>query len=1372
MSIQLSKKGYAYTRRRLQLGQKAKMLPPGLTDIQKLSYERFEKEGMESALKDTWPITNQKPGGQKSGVSNSGHLKLDLVSWVLEDPEYDQRDCVTRGASYSSALKAKLRLTIYDKDTGIEGGQIQQIKEKELYLCEIPLMTETGSFIYNGTVRVVVSQMHRSPGVIFEHDKGRTLASGKIMHKSRVIPYRGAWLDVEFYKECIYMRIDRRKKMPVTILFRALGMDTAEILKTFYEFDTVKLSRDKKNKHALITFSVDPERLRGDAAFCDIQDKKGEFIVKKGQRISQRHVRRMIKENIKTLNLNPEDLIGKVLAEDVVDKRTGVLIATANSLIDPEIIDELLTTESVTEFNMLWINELQKGPYISDTLRIDLSKTTQEAHFEIYRVMRPGEPPTESSAKALFHDLFFNEDRYDLSEVGRMKINHRLLLDKPLDHGVLSPEDIIAVVSKLVAIRDGYDEVDDIDNLGNRRVRSVGELLENQLRVGLSRMERSAKDRLSLNMDEEDLSPQNLINCNPIISSINDFFALNPLSQYADMVNPLAEITHKRRISALGQGGLTRERAGFEVRDVHHTHYGRLCPVETPEGQNIGLINSAAVYVRANRFGFLETPFYRVENSKVTDKVVYLSAIEEGHHVIVQATTPTDKKGIIQGSLIPCRYQREFVVTTPDKIDFIDVAPNQIVSAAASLIPFMEHDDGPRVLMGSNMQRQAVPLVKAEAPLVGTGIERIVASDSGATINALRDGEVVFVDAARIVVKVKRSSKAGGAEVSGVDVYALNKFSRSNQNTCVDQKPIVSMNQKVRKGEVLADGVSVDQGELALGQNVLIAFMPWRGYNHEDSIVISERLVRKDAFCSIHIQELVCTVRETTLGDEKLTADIPNISEQSLVKLDETGIVYIGAEVVPGDILVGKIAPKGETQLTPEEKLLRAIFGEKASDVKDISLRVPSGSSGVVIGVKIFTRETAEKDERTLAIEDSLVNEMVKNEQVECDLKTNDIVDQMKELIAKQKIEKLKNFKKGAILTQKDLASLSLSDLCSVVLQDENKNKDLESLVDSLKSLKTYYKDRIEKHGIKVRSGDNLPPGVIKNIKIYLAVKRRIQPGDKMAGRHGNKGCISTVIPEEDMPYLEDGTPVDMVLNPLGVPSRMNVGQVLEVHLGAAAMQLGHCLKKMIDEHKPVSEIRGFVSQIGEVGQAHDFDVQAMPDEEVLAIAHNWSSGVPMASPVFAGATEEQIKGLLKLSGLSESGQTVLYNGRTGEAFDRPVTVGYMYMLKLNHLVDDKMHARSTGSYSLVTQQPLGGKAQFGGQRFGEMEVWALQAYGAAYTLQEMLTVKSDDVRGRSNMYKSIISRECKLEPNVPDSFKVLMREIQALGINIRLEKD
>jgi DNA-directed RNA polymerase subunit beta len=1361
MPVRLSPEGFAYPRPRLQLGQKAALAPPCLTDIQKISYARFLKEGVESALAFTFPI-----------VSSTGHIELSYVGYKLEDPEHDEQDCITRGVSYASALKVTLRLTVYDRETGIEGGQVQQIKEKELYLCEIPLMTKTGSFIYNGTVRVVVSQMHRSPGVIFEHDKGRTLASGKLMYKTRVIPYRGAWLDIEFYKECLYMRIDRRKKMPATILFRALGFNDEEILSTFFQFDTLHLS-GKKVKKGQVVFETGPDRLRGNTAWCDVFDKNGNVLVKKGQRFSQKHVRQLKEDKIEAIASDPADVFGMVLAENVVDTKTGHLIASANSIIDAEIMEELLANKNISSVKLLWINELRSGAYISETLRIDPCKTAQDAWFEIYRMMRPGEPPTETSSKTLFHDLFFNAARYDLSSVGRMKLNYRLGLTSSLDKGVLCKEDILAVVKQLVAIRDGYDEVDDIDNLGNRRVRSVGELLENQLRAGLARMDRSAKDRLSLNMDIDDLVPQNLINCNPVIAAVNDFFALNPLSQYADMVNPLAEITHKRRISALGQGGLTRDRAGFEVRDVHHTHYGRLCPVETPEGQNIGLINSAAVYARANEFGFLETPFYRVHNAKVTDEVVYLSAIEEGRSVIVQASTPKDPEGVIQGSLIPCRHQREFTVTSPDKIDFIDVAPNQIVSAAASLIPFMEHDDGPRVLMGSNMQRQAVPLLKAEKPLVGTGIESLVASDSGATINALRDGEVVFVDASRIVVKVARKSKAkNDAHVSGVDVYALNKFSRSNHNTCIDQKPIVSLNQRVKTGEVLADGVSVDRGELALGQNVLIAFMPWRGYNHEDSIVISERLVRNDSFCSIHIQELVCTVRETALGNERLTGDIPNINEHALSKLDESGIVYVGADVVPGDILVGKIAPKGETQLTPEEKLLRAIFGEKASDVRDVSLRVPSGASGVVTGVKIFTREGAEKDQRTLDVEEAQIKTMVRNEQVECDLKAQDILDQIKQLVVKEKIQKLKGFKKGSVLTASEVSALSQQDLLSSVFQDDVKNKQMESLCAHLRDLKAFYKARIEKHEVKVRAGDALPAGVIKTIKVYLAVKRRLQPGDKMAGRHGNKGCISIVVPEEDMPCLEDGTSVDMVLNPLGVPSRMNVGQVLEIHLGAAAKQLGFKLKDLLEQEQPVSNVRSFLEEIYAVGIDGPEVVRAMSDNEVLAVAEHWSEGVPMASPVFAGASEEQIKALLRLSGLSDTGQATLYDGRTGEAFDRSVTVGYMYMLKLNHLVDDKMHARSTGSYSLVTQQPLGGKAQFGGQRFGEMEVWALQAYGAAYTLQEMLTVKSDDVRGRSNMYKSIINREYKFTPNVPDSFKVLMKEIQALGINIQLEQD
>ena len=1223
-------------------------------------------------------------------------------------------------------------------------------------------MTDCGTFVINGTERVIVSQLHRSPGVFFDHDKGKSHSSGKLLFNARVIPYRGSWLDFEFDpKDALFVRIDRRRKLPATILLRALGYETEQMLDVFFDHDNFKLKKET------IDMELVPERLKGEAATFDIA-VKGEVIVPQGRRITALHVKKLNAARIKNLVVPEDFLTGKVLAEALVDKETGEMVANANEEITPELLD-MMREKGVKAFKTIYTNEVDKGPFISNSLALDPTTNVLEAMVEIYRMMRPGEPPTKDSAENLFQNLFFNGERYDLSEVGRMKFNRRIGRDEVTGAGTLSTEDILEVMKELIDIRNGNGVVDDIDHLGNRRIRSVGEMAENAFRTGLVRVERAVRDRLSL-VESEGLMPQDIINAKPVAAAVKEFFGSSQLSQFMDQNNPLSEVTHKRRVSALGPGGLTRERAGFEVRDVHPTHYGRVCPIETPEGPNIGLINSLSVYARTNHYGFLETPYRKVIDGKITDDVVYLSAIEESKFSIAQANVDVDKNGKMQGDLIPCRYQNEFMLSTSDKIDYMDVSPKQIVSVAASMIPFLEHDDANRALMGSNMQRQAVPCLRADKPLVGTGMERAVAVDSGTTVKAKRGGVIDSVDASRVVIRVNEDETEAGDP--GVDIYNFTKYTRSNQNTCINQKPIVKPGDHIAAGDVLADGASTDLGELALGQNMQVAFMPWNGYNFEDSILLSERVVKEDRFTTIHIEEMSCLARDTKLGSEEITADIPNVSEGLLSKLDESGIVYVGAEVKGGDILVGKVTPKGETQLTPEEKLLRAIFGEKALDVKDTSLRVKAGTVGTVIDVRVFTRDGVEKDARALEIEKFEIKSLRKDLDDQFRIIEGNIYSRLSHLITGQKVDGGPDgLKKGSEVTEEYLKSLSKEEWLSIRISDDSVSKQAEDLGEQLSVQRKNFDELFEEKKKKVVQGDDLAPGVLKMVKVFIAVKRRMQPGDKMAGRHGNKGVVSMIVPEEDMPFREDGTPVDVVLNPLGVPSRMNVGQVLETHLGWAAKGIGLKIGKMLDQHNEAEKMRKFLGEVYNY-RAEKLDLEQFNDAEVMEMCENLRKGVPMATPVFDGAEEEDIRKMLKLADLPESGQTILYNGHTGEAFDRPVTVGYMYMLKLNHLVDDKMHARSTGPYSLVTQQPLGGKAQFGGQRFGEMEVWALESYGAAYTLQEMLTVKSDDVNGRNKMYKNIVDGNFSMEAGIPESFNVLLKEIRSLSLNIDLEKD
>lgn len=1336
---------------------------PYLLATQLDSYNKFlqagvaadqrEDSGLHAAFKSVFPIT-----------SYSGHAQLHYVNYTLGEPLFDVRECKLRGVTYAAPLKVKMRLVIYDKEAPAGSKVVKDIKEQEVYMGEVPLMTETGSLVINGTERVVVSQLHRSPGVFFEHDKGKTHSSGKLLYSARVIPYRGSWLDFEFDpKDSIFVRIDRRRKLPATVILRALSYDTEQILDMFYENNVFDITKEN------VILKLVPQRLRGELAATEIKDKKGKVIVEVNRRISGRHIRLIEKAGIATLEMPDDYLYGKVVAKALVDEETGEIIVNANDEITADLI-EALREKGIKKLHTLYINEIERGPYVSDTLRLDATNNRLEALVEIYRIMRPGEPPTKEAAESLFENLFFSSDRYDLSAVGRMKFNRRVGRSEMVGSSVLSKEDIVAVLRVLVNIRDGKGDVDDIDHLGNRRIRSVGEMAENQFRVGLVRVERAVKDRLGL-ADTENLMPQDLVNAKPVSAAIKEFFGSSQLSQFMDQNNPLSEVTHKRRVSALGPGGLTRERAGFEVRDVHPTHYGRVCPIETPEGPNIGLINSLAVFARTNEYGFLESPYRKVVDNKVFDEYEYLSAIEEGEYYIAQANTAVDAKGQLIDDLISCRHKGEFTLTTPDKVNYMDVSPRQIVSVAASLIPFLEHDDANRALMGSNMQRQAVPTIKPETPLVGTGMERIVAVDSGVTVSARRSGVVDSVDASRVVVRV--SPKETKDDDIGVDIYNLTKFQRSNQNTCINQRPIVEVGDVVQKGDVLADGPSTDLGELALGQNLLVAFMLWNGYNFEDSILISERLVEEDRFTTIHIQEFTCVARDTKLGPEEITSDIPNVGEGALSKLDESGVVHVGAEINSGDILVGKVTPKGETQLTPEEKLLRAIFGEKASDVKDSSLRVTPGISGTVIDVRVFTRDGVKKDERALEIEKAELAKVEKDLDDELRVREDALFENLEKLLTGCVVDGGPNkLEKGSKVTKAYLVDMPREKWFEIRLHDEKANKRLEATHDHYNALRKERDAKLKDMRQKLTQGDDLAPGVIKIVKVYLAVKRRIQPGDKMAGRHGNKGVISTIVPIEDMPYLEDGTPVDIVLNPLGVPSRMNIGQVLETHLGWAAKGLGKQIGDLLERQAEVTQLRQQLKPIYDLSTGHKFDLESLKDEEVTTLAKNLRKGVPISSPVFDGASEQEIKALLKMADLPESGQTTLFDGRTGKAFERPVTVGYMYMLKLNHLVDEKMHARSTGSYSLVTQQPLGGKAQFGGQRFGEMEVWALEAYGAAYTLQEMLTVKSDDVNGRTRMYKNIVDGDHRMDPGMPESFNVLVKEIRSLGIDISLEND
>jgi DNA-directed RNA polymerase subunit beta len=1329
---------------------------PFLLAIQLESYERFLQadrtpaerleSGLHAAFKSVFPI-----------VSYSGNAALDYVSYRLGEPTFDVKECILRSATYAVPLRVTVKLVIYDKESSNKA--IKEIKEQEVYMGEVPVMTENGTFIINGTERVIVSQLHRSPGVFFDHDRGKTHSSGKLLYTARVIPYRGSWLDFEFDpKDAVFVRIDRRRKLPATVLMRALGYDTEEILSMFFDTNTFHVKKDG--------YSLDliPDRLRGDVASFELKDKKGKTIVEAGRRITARHVRLLEEAGIKRLDVPREYLIGRTLAKNIVDENSGEMLAECNAEVTAEILDKVAASD-VKVIDTIYTNELDCGPYVSDTLRIDGTRSRLEALVEIYRMMRPGEPPTKEAAENLFNNLFFSSERYDLSGVGRMKFNRRLGRKDSEGDGVLSNEDIIAVLQTLIAIRDGKGVVDDIDHLGNRRVRSVGEMAENQFRVGLIRVERAVKERLSL-AESEGLMPQDMINAKPVAAAVKEFFGSSQLSQFMDQNNPLSEVTHKRRVSALGPGGLTRERAGFEVRDVHPTHYGRVCPIETPEGPNIGLINSLATYARTNEYGFLETPYRRVEGGQVTDQIDYLSAIDEAEFVIAQASSPLSDKGQFVEDLIDVRFQNEFTKMPSENVNYMDVSPKQVVSVAASLIPFLEHDDANRALMGSNMQRQAVPALRAEKPLVGTGIEGIVARDSGVCVVARRGGVIDSVDASRIVLKVNDAETASGE--AGIDIYSLTKYTRSNQNTCINQRALVKQGDVVAPGDVLADGPSVDLGELALGQNMRIAFMPWNGYNFEDSILISERVVQEDRFTSIHIQELTCISRDTKLGPEEISCDIPNVGEHALNKLDESGIVYVGAEVTPGDILVGKVTPKGETQLTPEEKLLRAIFGEKASDVKDTSLRVPTGVHGTVIDVQVFTRDGVEKDARAKAIEKAQLDKVRKDLDDEFRIIEAATYERLASRLVNKKAVTGPGLAKGATIRKTYLDELPKDEWFKIRMSTDELNELIEDAENHLAERKEQLRARLEDKRAKLATGDDLAPGVLKIVKVFLAIKRRVQPGDKMAGRHGNKGVISVIMPVEDMPFDEHGVPVDIVLNPLGVPSRMNVGQVLETHLGWAAKGLGERIGRMLDEQVKIAEIRKLLENIYGAGD----DFASFSDEELLELAGNLRGGVPMATPVFDGADEREIKDMLKLAGLPESGQSVLFDGRTGEQFERPVTVGYMYMLKLNHLVDDKMHARSTGSYSLVTQQPLGGKAQFGGQRFGEMEVWALEAYGAAYTLQEMLTVKSDDVGGRTKMYKNIVDGDYRMEPGMPESFNVLLKEIRSLGIDVELENE
>ncbi|MBL8905042.1 MAG: DNA-directed RNA polymerase subunit beta [Rhizobiales bacterium] len=1333
---------------------------PNLIEVQKESYDQFlqvkepsggrANEGLQAVFKSVFPITDF-----------SGQAMLEFVRYEFEPPKFDVDECQQRGMTFAAPLKVTLRLIVFEIDPDTQAKSIKDIKEQDVYMGDMPFMTSNGTFIVNGTERVIVSQMHRSPGVFFDHDKGKTHSSGKLLFAARIIPYRGSWLDFEFdAKDIIHVRIDRRRKLPITTLLYALGLDGEEILHYFYK--TVPYTLGDGGWRT----PFDPQRYRGIKPTVDLVDAKTKkVVVEAGTKITPRLARKIAEDGVKELLVSDESLLGMYIADELVDPATGVIYAEAGDEISEKLIKSLKEAD-YRSLNLLDVDHINTGAYIRNTLKADKVESYEQALLEIYRVMRPGEPPTRETAEALFNGLFFDPERYDLSAVGRVKMNMRLELDVPDTMRVLRKEDILAVIKTLHDLRDGKGDVDDIDHLGNRRVRSVGELMENQYRLGLVRMERAIKERMS-SVDIDTVMPHDLINAKPAAAAVREFFGSSQLSQFMDQTNPLSEITHKRRLSALGPGGLTRERAGFEVRDVHPTHYGRICPIETPEGPNIGLINSLATYARVNKYGFIETPYRKVIDGKVSDTVIYLSAIEEGKHYIAQANVPLTKDGGFAEELVTCRHHGDVLMMPRDKVDFVDVSPKQLVSVAAALIPFLENDDANRALMGSNMQRQAVPLVRTNAPLVGTGMEAVVARDSGAAITAKRPGVVDQVDAKRIVI---RATEETDPTKSGVDIYTLAKFQRSNQNTCINQRPLVRVGDVVKAGDIIADGPSTDLGDLALGQNVLVAFMPWNGYNFEDSILLSERIVRDDVFTSIHIEEFDVMARDTKLGPEEITRDIPNVGEEALKNLDEAGIVYIGAEVKPGDILVGKITPKGESPMTPEEKLLRAIFGEKASDVRDTSLKLPPGVSGTVVEVRVFNRHGVDKDERALAIEREEIERLAKDRDDELAILDRNSYGRLHDFLAgKVAASGPKGHKLEGKIAEKNLEDIPRSQWWNIALENEKAMAELEAMKqqyeESKKRLETRFLDKVE----KLQRGDELPPGVMKMVKVFVAVKRKIQPGDKMAGRHGNKGVVSKIVPVEDMPFLEDGTHVDIVLNPLGVPSRMNVGQILETHLGWACAGLGKQIGQLIDAYRENGKVKPLRDHINKIYGKNE-EIEALPDDQLVEVASVLRSGVPMATPVFDGAREDDIAALLKEAGLSQSGQVQLFDGRSGEPFDRNVTVGYIYMLKLHHLVDDKIHARSIGPYSLVTQQPLGGKAQFGGQRFGEMEVWALEAYGAAYTLQEILTVKSDDVAGRTKVYEAIVRGDDTFEAGIPESFNVLVKEMRSLSLNVELQ--
>jgi DNA-directed RNA polymerase subunit beta len=1335
---------------------------PNLIEVQKSSYDQFlmkdvpaaerGDEGLQAVFKSVFPI---KDFSEKS--------VLDFVSYEFEPPKFDVDECEQRDLTYAAPLKVKMRLVVFDVDEETGAKSVKDIKEQDVYMGDIPLMTDKGTFVINGTERVIVSQMHRSPGVFFDHDRGKTHASGKFLFAARIIPYRGSWLDFEFdAKDVVHMRLDRRRKLPATTLMYALGMDREEILATFYERITVKLIKGGW----AVPFVK--ERWRGMKPSFDLIDaKSGEVVAPAGKKIAARAANKLAEDGLKDILLSDEGLMGRFVAEDMVNTKTGEIYAEAGDEITEEVI-EALREQKFKALDILDIDNQSRGPYMQQTLAADKNDTRDQALVDIYRVMRPGEPPTPETAEAMFQGLFFDSERYDLSAVGRVKMNMRLDLDAPDDMRVLRKEDILAVLQTLVGLRDGRGEIDDIDNLGNRRLRSVGELMENQYRIGLLRMERAIKERMS-SVDIETVMPHDLVNAKPAAAAVREFFGSSQLSQFMDQTNPLSEVTHKRRLSALGPGGLTRERAGFEVRDVHPTHYGRICPIETPEGPNIGLINSLSTYARVNKYGFIESPYRKVENGKLTDEVHYLSAMEEARYSIAQANATVSDKGVLDNEFVNCRVGpgRDATLTPREDVDYIDVSPKQVVSVAAALIPFLENDDANRALMGSNMQRQAVPLLQAEAPLVGTGMEEVVARDSGAAIAARRDGVIEQVDATRIVV---RATGDVDAAQSGVDIYRLAKFQRSNQSTCINQRPIVKVGDEVQAGDIIADGPSTDLGELALGKNVLVAFMPWNGYNFEDSILISERIVRDDVFTSIHLEEFEVMARDTKLGPEEITRDIPNVGEEALRNLDEAGIVSVGAELESGDILVGKVTPKGESPMTPEEKLLRAIFGEKASDVRDTSLRLPPGTTGTVVEVRVFNRHGVDKDQRAIAIEREEIERLGKDRDDELTILERNIYSRLGDLLlGKKATSGPKGFKKGEV-TEEALDNEPRSQWWKIAIDDEKAMGEVEALKKQYDDSKARLDRRFEDKVDKLQRGDEMPPGVMKMVKVFVAVKRKLQPGDKMAGRHGNKGVISKIAPLEDMPYLEDGTPVDLVLNPLGVPSRMNVGQILETHLGFACKGLGRQIGELYEGYKRDGKTQELKAKLAEVyGKDQELPES---DEDLAELGRNLTNGVPIATPVFDGAREPDIVEHLKMAGLNESGQSRLYDGRTGEMFHRRVTVGIKHLLKLHHLVDDKIHARSIGPYSLVTQQPLGGKAQFGGQRFGEMEVWALEAYGAAYTLQEMLTVKSDDVAGRTKVYEAIVRGDDTFEAGVPESFNVLVKEMRSLGLNVELKNE